>query len=371
MSDTQKVQPSRLADKPADYQRLGLTHEVQPWEDAMRTTGGKGSFEWWYFDSHLDDGTVMVIVFLTKGMMAVNGSFAPIVQIDVDFPDGRKVARTFTAKGGDVAGFSTAKDHCDIRVGANRFHGDLTKYQIHVDIEGLVVDVELDPRAPAWRPETGFMYYGEHDERQFSWLPTVPEGAVTTTIAEGGRTHRLSGTGYHDHNWGDTAMTKLIHHWYWGRGKIGDYTVVSANLTGTEEYGYRGIQHLLIAKHGQVVADNGTGPIAFHADATSFDAASGKPVEDDLVYEIDGRDGARYRVTYHREQTILREALADRSPAFQRFLAKLVGFDGAYLRFGGTITVERIVDGQVVESSTNDQAVWELMYFGKAPKNAA
>ena len=35
------------------------------------------------------------------------------------------------------------------------------------------------------------------------------------------------------------------------------------------------------------------------------------------------------------------------------------------MRFEGTATVEKIVDGQVVETAS-DPAVWELMYFGKA-----
>lgn len=364
------TEPSRLAVDEESYRKLGLAHEVQPWEDAMRTSGGKGSFEWWYFDSHLDDGTVMVIVFLTKGMMDVGKPFRPIVQIDIDLPDGRKVARTFTAKGAAVPEVALSKDHCDIRVGRNYFRGDLEHYEIHVDIDGLVADARLDSRTPAWRPETGFMFYGDHDERQFAWLPSVPEGAVEATLVEDGAARHLTGTGYHDHNWGDTAMTKLIHHWYWGRGRIGDYTVVSADLTGTEQYGFKEIQHLLIAKDGRVVADNSTGPIDFHAESTTLDSGSGKPVEDDLVYEVDGTRGERFRVTYHREKTILREALADRSPRFQRFLARLIGFDGQYMRFLGTITVEKLAGDRVVETASNTDAVWELMYFGKAPKAA-
>jgi hypothetical protein len=42
-----------------------------------------------------------------------------------------------------------------------------------------------------------------------------------------------------------------------------------------------------------------------------------------------------------------------------------MGFDGGYLRFEGTATIERIVEGEVAESAS-DPAVWELMYFGHA-----
>lgn len=86
---------------------------------------------------------------------------------------------------------------------------------------------------------------------------------------------------------------------------------------------------------------------------------------------MDGKRGERYRVTCHRQTTIRREALADRSPKVQRFLARLIGFDRAYLRYLGTITVEKLVDGRVVENASDTDAVWELMYFRKAPKATA
>ena len=46
--------------------------------------------------------------------------------------------------------------------------------------------------------------------------------------------------------------------------------------------------------------------------------------------------------------------------------AKLIGFEGSYLRFEGSTTIEKLEQGRVVESVTEDSAVWELMYFGKA-----
>ena len=32
----------------------------------MRTDGGKGTYEWWYFDAYLNDGSKLVITFSTK-----------------------------------------------------------------------------------------------------------------------------------------------------------------------------------------------------------------------------------------------------------------------------------------------------------------
>lgn len=46
-------------------------------------------------------------------------------------------------------------------------------------------------------------------------------------------------------------------------------------------------------------------------------------------------------------------------------LAKMIGFDGGYLRFEGTATIEKFEDGKTVEK-VSDPAVWELMYFGRS-----
>jgi hypothetical protein len=49
----------------------------------------------------------------------------------------------------------------------------------------------------------------------------------------------------------------------------------------------------------------------------------------------------------------------------KRVLAKLVRFDGAYLRFAGTLDIEHHRGTALVEKYSN-QAIWELMYFGHA-----
>jgi transposase-like protein len=53
----------RSSNDPQDYARLGLARkEIKPWEDGARTDDRPGSYEWWYFDAHLVDGTKLVVV---------------------------------------------------------------------------------------------------------------------------------------------------------------------------------------------------------------------------------------------------------------------------------------------------------------------
>jgi PAS domain S-box-containing protein len=53
----------RLADRPADYQKLGIDPvKVAQFEDGQRMGTEKGRYDGWYFDAHLDDGATVIEV---------------------------------------------------------------------------------------------------------------------------------------------------------------------------------------------------------------------------------------------------------------------------------------------------------------------
>jgi hypothetical protein len=86
----------RLAGRPADYQKLGIDPvEVAQFEDGQRIGTEKGRYEWWYFDTHLDDGATVVVVFYTKPNVSPNGPLAPRIQIDLTLPDGRRFEKFY------------------------------------------------------------------------------------------------------------------------------------------------------------------------------------------------------------------------------------------------------------------------------------
>ena len=61
-----EVGPNRLAvnaSEPEDYERFGLSSSsIAPWEDGARTDNSPGSYEWWYFDTHLADGAKLLLL---------------------------------------------------------------------------------------------------------------------------------------------------------------------------------------------------------------------------------------------------------------------------------------------------------------------
>jgi predicted secreted hydrolase len=355
-----KISPAFLAKSEADYARLGLKKEqIEPWEDGMRTHGGKGTYEWWYFDAHLNDGSKLVIVFYTKFYTQINKPLKPLVTINHDRADGKTIERMFHAKAGD---FSASTEQCDVKIGRNYFRGNLQKYEIHVEIEDLVADITLTRTAPSWRPATGHLYFGEQGEHLFAWLPSVPQGQAEVSIRVGGQSQQFRGVGYHDHNWGNISMLKLMNNWYWARGAIGDYTVIASYITTEKKYGYKTFPVFMLAKNGKIVADDDS-KVHFEISDIYKDAKTRKPVANKVSYTYQA-GGQRYVLTFKRERDILRTMLAEMAGKVQAIVARLIGFDGAYLRFVGDLKLARYEGDSLVETQ-HEEAIWELMYFGR------
>jgi hypothetical protein len=364
MSLHHAARASMLGSTPEQFRRLQLSpSRIEAWEDGMRTDGSAGTFEWWYFDAHMDDGSKLVVIFFTKPFSEIGKPLRPYVEVTIDRPDGTSIDRQ-VALGADA--FSAATDHCEVAIGPNRFTGDLHTYRIHVEIEDVVVDVTLTGEVPSWRPHTGHWFYGDEEEHFFAWLPSVPQGAVDAVITVGGDRQELTGTGYHDHNWGNVSMLKLMNHWYWARGKVGDYTVIACHITAEKAYGHNEFPVFMLARGGEIIADDAE-RVTFSIGDVQDDAETGKPVADVVAYDYAEDDERHFVITFRREKTILRHAFSDELHGVKALVARVVGFDGCYLRFTGDLGLERSVNGEVVES-LHDEAIWELMYFGHVPE---
>src|ERR1700689_1378806 len=192
---TPKTTPlARRAASDADYERLGLSRgSVAAWEDGARTDGGRGRFEWWYFDAHLDDGAALVVMFMDKDFTGPQKPLAPIVRINLDLPDGRSLQKEQRFGPGSYA---AATGHADVRIAGNRFEGDLHRYHITAAIDEVSVDVTLTGQVPSWRPGTGYVYFGADRAHEFAWLPSVPQGTAEVRYRIGGQAHQSAGIGY-------------------------------------------------------------------------------------------------------------------------------------------------------------------------------
>jgi hypothetical protein len=350
-----------MADSPSDYERLGLSRTtIAPWEDGKRTDDSVGTYEWWYFDAHLADGAKLVVTFMNKDIAEPQKSLAPLLRLNLDLPDGRHFEKLVHFP---PSRWSAAKDHADVHLGNNRFTGDLHRYRIEATADEISVDVTLTGEVPPWRPSTGYMLFGADRSMEFAWLPSVPQGAVTVSYSIGGERHDTTGVGYHDHNWGNVGLMKVVHDWYWARGQAGPFTVIASYITASEQFGFEPIPIFMLARDNVLVGDD-PGKVAFEREGIYIDQKTGKPVAATTRYTyLDGDD--RYVVSFTRNHDLSLNRMADALKGIKRIAARLVRFDGAYLRFTGELQVSHYHAGKLSETY-KDEAIWELMYFGHA-----
>jgi CrtC N-terminal lipocalin domain len=350
-----------IAGDDADYQRLQLARDaVAPWEDGARTDNRRGTYEWWYFDAHLDDGAKLVVVFMNKNLATPNDPLTPTIRLDLDLADGRSFQKLATYP---PERWQAATSHADVRIGEHRFAGDLHTYRIQAAIDEVAVDVTLVGQVPAWRPETGYLLFGPKRDKEFAWLPSVPQGAVAATYRVGEEAHQTTGVGYHDHNWGNVGIARIIHDWYWARGQAGSYSVIASLVTAHQRYGYAQLPIFMLARDGRVVADDAR-RVRFEALDPYTDEATGKPVANLTRYTYT-QDDERFVVVFTRDRDLVIARMIDELHGPKRVLARLARFDGAYLRFAGTLDIEHHRRAELVERHRSE-AIWELMYFGRA-----
>ncbi|KAJ3319265.1 hypothetical protein HDU93_003720, partial [Gonapodya sp. JEL0774] len=203
-----------VLDSDLDYLLLGLKKGVyEKWEDGRRTPIEYGAnstnFEWWYFDGVADDGTTIVYALYTAWPYGTN---KPFVSITITDPAGQTTGwlQQFPFSSG-----SWGTSFANAQVATNYFKstGGLDTYKLFVDpatMAGFGINLTLKANLPSWRPATGYMGLVVGGPT-FSWFVAVPEGDVTGTYTlPGGVTKNFTGTGYHDHNWGNVNMAVLL-----------------------------------------------------------------------------------------------------------------------------------------------------------------
>jgi hypothetical protein len=287
-------QTLHVAATPADFAALGIGQKIAVWEDGRRTTKSADTFEWWYFDGLLDDGTVVVVWF---GDNWFYGSHERAVTIELTPPGKptRRVMRTFKEPG------SFSSESADIKIGPHQFKGDLDTYFIHVDpaqTGGVGCDLTLRRRVASYRPATGYIEAGK---QFFAWLVPVPEGAVTGTVTADGVTRQVTGSGYHDHNWGNVSPAKLFDNWWWGRGRSGEHTIIASEIHGKSAVGGTSIPLFFIGDEHQVEVN------AFGSDVSTIkgepvrhpDSNHKRPIGSGIVFITADGSRAEFKISDH------------------------------------------------------------------------
>ena len=352
---------ARLAASDNDYAHFKIARgQIEQWEDGIRLDPAEHNMEWWYFDSLLEDGAKLAVTFCTKDGSGAHQGLEPLIEIDLDLPDGRRLMKYGRSEAAD---FQASKDGCDVRIGDCRFTGDLHEYTIKGTAEDVSAEIRLEGMTESWRPETGHVVFG--DEGKFlAWLISVPMGKVTATYRIGSEVHQSTGTGYHDHNWMNQPylqMGHLIDHWYWGRGHVGPYSFVTAYITAAEKYGLSRVPLYMLARDGKVIADDGA-KMTFSKRGSQTDEHTGVHVPDAICFDY--RDGdTRYVLTYKNERTLVSQKNLDLATGLRKVVAEIIRYPGGYLRFSGPVSLDRYQGEEVIEH-VEELGSFEQNFYG-------
>jgi hypothetical protein len=340
----------RLAAEPEDFEALGLANEIWVREDGRRTPRSSEHFEWWYFDGLLEDGTVLVVWF---GDNWPYGTRRRAVNIELTEPGQptRRIMRSF-----DDPGVFSAQQ-ADVRIGPHHFEGDLRTYSIRVDADetgGVGCNLLLHRRVASYRPATGHLI---SRDRFFAWLVAVPEGAVAGTVSVDGMTREVTGSGYHDHNWGNVSPADLFDNWWWGRGRCGPYTVIAAEIHGKAAVGGSSIplffvgdaQRMVVGAHGFDLSVS-EGPPVPHPDPKHE-----RPIGSRVSFAAIDGTRAEFRISDRLLTSI--DLLSIRSPAI-KMAAAIMSKKPWYSRFASPMKLR--ISGQPTREGEGTLEYFEL-----------
>ena len=225
-----------------------LSDNIELWEDGLRTEGKRNQYEWWYMDAKLDDGSVIVAYFY-KVHFIKDRYF---IGFNYTSPEGKEFFKLKYFKKSEV---QFESDSCYVTMGENSFSGNLNKYKIRIDptdFDGFGFNLVLTSNSSPYRPQDGIIKAGES---YFAWLAAVPSGKISGNIIIDNENKSISGSGYHDHNWGNIPLQRLFKSWTWFRGKAGPYTVIVAELNTVNNRGGFDIPILFVGKNENIIVD--------------------------------------------------------------------------------------------------------------------
>lgn len=327
---------SRLFEHGSKDKPTGNAPAILASEDRSHTLSGKKggvtctveSIEWWYFDAVLHNGASVVVLFSTKPPTRPLGPLAPEVRIAIKLPHEKcSLEGIATLRPQDI---TTSSSKCDVWFGPECHIVDKTRemrwFEVDARAGKLRVNIKLTSLTPPVRIGTGELRFDlpGTDPHNFNWLVPVPHGAADVTYwiddksAEG---VKVTGFGYHDHNWADVPLFTLAHDWYWGHARLGNFTIIASLVTPQEMYGGKALPELVLIDGENIITPNAekADTVRFSREDPVIDRNVGAPFAGVLRYEFDDEESTKYVVTFRRATTIATDIYGPTS-CYRRFV---------------------------------------------------
>lgn len=311
----------------------------------------------------LADSSKLVIVFYTKPLQEVASPvMKPCITVAISQKNGENEKKNYHFP---VQDCSFSKEKCEVKLGKNTLKGDLKNYEIHLDLPDMQADIHLEREVNSWRPATGHMFFGKKEQYYFAWLPSVPKGKITGSFSYKNEKKNITGSGYHDHNWGNYNLYFLLNHWYWCRVDLGEYTVITSQMIGAKKYGYQPINVFMVAKNGEVVAEDGR-KMTFTGSNYVLEPTVKRPLYRHLAFDYKSSDTTSdYSLVLQQKEIIEKSELINALTGNKKRVAKFLKVNPTYLRMEGKASLA-VKDKKTENISVQEgEGIWEQFYFRK------
>lgn len=361
VSDKVMSKKAFLAKSNCNYKQLGITKKTAIWEDGMRSSGGEKTYEWWYFDAEYSNGTKVVVIFFTKAGFDVRGPANPTASIEVTFSNGKTIQKHISEDKGQK--IRASRESCDVKICRSSIKYSDGNYLIHFAEGEVEYNCIMKPKLPMWRPGTGHWYYGKKQKYYFAWFVGLPSAFVSATLKVEDETFDLNGNGYHDHNWGNVHMGRLMNHWYWCRANIGNYTIIACDIITEKKYGYTRLPVFMVSKYGIIIDDNEEKTVVERY-GTEYHPITKKFIDNNLIFIHQLESKTSYTIEFKRKQDILTVNMFHNTgiSSIKKFVAKVLKINPTYLRCIGEVKLTVQKDGK--KEVFEKKGLWEQMFFG-------
>lgn len=272
--------------------------------------------ESWSFHARADDGGFFFAVVLVSNAGLYDNN--PGINVSYYAPNGRIYSNELRIDNGR---FQAATDRFDVHAGKARFWQDGRDYRLSIQEGKVTAEMTLTPTAPLWRNGTGRLLLGKNNDT-WNWLMTAPRGRVSGTVASGGQTFKVTGTGYTDHCWSNEAYFSFSKNWFSLHVSTPVRTVDFHQIVKLQKRGAEIVRSLMAVRDGQQPR---------HTDAVDLEILQWQATKkyrhpvafnlhgriDDTEYFVEARNG-RYGETIdplgpcsYVEQKIVRLLVAD------------------------------------------------------------
>jgi hypothetical protein len=342
--------------------------QLNPTEDGAHQLPGKKFFEWWYFDAHFNNDHHLVIA-LHPRIFSVSSRPA-VLTVHLYGPDKRKTIEVASFRPSEV---ESTVGQCNVRLGGSRAWNERGHFKVYVEQGSIRADLEYQRKIEGVRTGTGVLFTDFMGEQSFHWIIPIPRASVSGYLWIDDRCVAVTGVGYHDHNWGNLDLHRVIRRWSWGQVIADRHTVIFWEILGRGKVNSRAAGVMLwqgrdlLLNTNQVHLHPSESGLVRETDICGLDRIKAQVNDTSMAVQavlknrrtLDKIDFAQPRSRRESVQQMLEKIyfLSERAPLIGQLVKQLVGY-GTYHRLQAECEL------RIATERYNGQAFYEIMDFG-------